>query len=148
MSDLSAWSKDLRVDIGGRDVVNHAGAAALRLLADRSGLAGGLSRALARRGFVPVHDRGRVLADTASLRDQSQLYGPVASDPALWRALNEIGESQRCTIGNAPPPLPAPSSSRPATESTPTSRTASAAASKPGSLIYPRRRSRSTGPGA
>jgi hypothetical protein len=26
-----------------------------------------LSRALAHRGFVPVHDRGRVLADTAVL---------------------------------------------------------------------------------
>ncbi len=46
----------MSVDIGGRDVINHAGAAVLRLLADRTGLTGGLSRALARRGFVPVHD--------------------------------------------------------------------------------------------
>jgi len=110
--DVSSWSKDLAVDIAGREVINHAGAAALRLLADRSGLTGGLSRALARRGFVPVHDRGRVLADTAvlsadggrvlsdlaSLRDQAELYGPIASDPTLWRALNEIGEPQRRRI--------------------------------------------------
>jgi hypothetical protein len=51
-----------------------------------------------------VHDRGRVLADTAvmiagggrglsdlaTLRDQGELFGPVASDPTLRRALAEI----------------------------------------------------------
>ncbi|MDQ4033262.1 MAG: IS1380 family transposase [Actinomycetota bacterium] len=93
-------------------MINHAGAAALRLLADRTGLTGGLSRALTRRGFVPIHDRGRVLADTAvliadggrvmsdlaTLRDQAELYGPVASDPTLWRTLDEIGEPQRRRI--------------------------------------------------
>jgi len=113
--DVSSWSKDLAVDIGGFDVINHAGAAMLRLLADRTGLTCGLSRALARRGFVPVHDRGRVLADTAvliadggrvmsdlaTLRDQGQLYGPVASDATLWRALDEIGELQRRKIARA-----------------------------------------------
>jgi hypothetical protein len=113
--DASSWSTDLVVDVGGSDVINHAGAAALRLLADRTGLTCGLSRALARRGFVPVHDRGRVLVDTAvliadggrvlsdlaMLRDQSQLYGPVASDATLWRALDEIGELQRRKIARA-----------------------------------------------
>lgn len=112
MVDVSAWSKDLAVEIGGRDVINHAGAAALRLLADRTGLTRGLSRALARRGFLPVHDRGRVLADTAvliadggrvmsdlaTLRDQAELYGPVASDPTLWRTLDEVGATQRRSI--------------------------------------------------
>jgi hypothetical protein len=112
VGDVTSWSKDLTVEIGGRDVINHAGAAALRLLADRSGLTGGLSRALVRRGFVPVHDRGRVLVDTAvliadggrvlsdlaTLRDQGELYGPVASDPTLWRTLDEIGEPQRRKI--------------------------------------------------
>jgi hypothetical protein len=109
VGELTTWSKDLTVEVAGRDVINHAGAAALRLIADRSGLTGGLSRALARPGFVPVHDRGRVLADAAvliadggrvladlaTLRDQGELYGPVASDPTLWRTLDEIGESQR-----------------------------------------------------
>lgn len=112
MADLSAWSRDLTVEIAGQDVVNHAGSAALRLIADRSGLTAGLSRALARRGFEPVHDRGRVLADTAvliadggrvlsdlaTLRDQAVLYGPVASDPTLWRTLAEIGEPERRKI--------------------------------------------------
>jgi len=111
----SGWSKDLAVEIAGHDVVNHAGAAAVRLLADRTGLTAGLSRALARRGFLPVHDRGRVLADTAvliadggrvfsdlaMLRDQTELFGPVASDPTLWRALDEIGEPQRRKISRA-----------------------------------------------
>jgi hypothetical protein len=105
----------LSVDIAGRDVINHAGAAALRLVTDRTGLTAGLSRALARRDFLPVHDRGRVLADTAvliadggrvlsdlaTLRDQGELYGPIASDPTLWRALDEIGEPQRRKIARA-----------------------------------------------
>jgi hypothetical protein len=113
--ELTSWSKDLTVEIAGRDVINHAGVAVLRIIADRTGLTSGLSRALARRGFVPVHDRGRVLADAAvliadggrvlsdlaTLRDQAQLLGPVASDSTLWRALNEIGEAQRRGIARA-----------------------------------------------
>lgn len=115
MCEVTSWSKDLAVEIAGHDVINHAGAGALRLSADRTGLTSGLSRALTRPGFVPVHDRGRVLADTAvliadggrvlsdlaTLRDQAQLFGPVASDPTLWRALSEIGETQRRKIARA-----------------------------------------------
>jgi hypothetical protein len=103
------------VEIAGQDVINHAGAAALRIIADRTGLTSGLSRALARRGFVPVHDRGRVLADAAvliadgarvladfaTLGDQGELFGPVASDPTLWRVLDEIGEPARRSIARA-----------------------------------------------
>lgn len=87
MEEFTSWSRDLAVEIAGH--VNHTGAAVLRILADRSGLTSGLSRALARRGFVPVHDRGRVLADAAvliadgsrvlsdlaTLRDQGELFG-------------------------------------------------------------------------
>ncbi len=112
---VTGWSRDLSVEIGGHDVINHTGAAALRLLADRTGLTGGLSRALTRRDFGPVHDRGRVLTDTAvliadggrvladlaTLRDQAELFGPVVSDPTLWRALNEIGALQRHRIARA-----------------------------------------------
>ena len=115
MGELSSWSKDLTVEIAGHDVINHTGAAALRIIADRTGLTAGLSRALARGGFVPVHDRGRVLADAAvliadggrvlsdlaMLRDQGELFGPVASDSTLWRALNEIGDTQRPSIARA-----------------------------------------------
>ncbi|MCA1674960.1 MAG: IS1380 family transposase [Actinobacteria bacterium] len=111
----TAWSKDLSVEVAGHGVVSHAGSAAVRLLADGTGLTGALSRALTRRGFSPVHDRGRVLADAAVLiadggtvlsdlavlRDQGELFGPVASDPTLWRTLNEIGPAQRDRIARA-----------------------------------------------
>jgi hypothetical protein len=110
--DVTGWSRDLSVEVGGRGVVSHAGTAAVRLLADRTGLTKGLSRALTRRGFMPVHDRGRVFADTAVLiadggrvlsdlavlRDQAELFGSVASDSTLWRTLDAVGEPQRRKI--------------------------------------------------
>ncbi|MCA1671377.1 MAG: IS1380 family transposase [Actinobacteria bacterium] len=113
--ELTAWSKDLTVEVAGHGVVSHAGSAAVRVLADGTGLTAGLSTALRRRGFAPVHDRGRVLADAAmliadggrvmsdlaTLRDQGELFGPVASDPTLWRALSEIGPAQRDRIARA-----------------------------------------------
>jgi Transposase DDE domain group 1 len=115
VDEFISWSKELTAEIAGHDVVNHAGAAALRIIADRTGLTRGLSRALARRGFVPVHDRGRVLADAAvliadggrvlsdlaMLRDQGELFGPVASDPTLWRTLDEVGETQRSRLARS-----------------------------------------------
>jgi hypothetical protein len=57
--DHTSWSKDLTVEIAGHDVINHAGAAALRLIADRSGLTAGLSVALAH----PEHLRGHCQLD-------------------------------------------------------------------------------------
>ena len=106
--DVTGWSRDLSVEVAGRGEVSHVGTVAVRLLADRTGLTQGLSRALARRGFTPVHDRGRVFADAAVLiadggrvmsdlavlRDQGGMFGPVASDPTLWRTLDAVGESQ------------------------------------------------------
>jgi hypothetical protein len=113
--ELNAWSNDLIVEVGGHGVVSHAGSAVLRLIADGTGLTAALSTALRRRGFTPVHDRGRVLVDTAvciagggrvlsdlaALRDQAELFGSVASDPTLWRALEEIGAEQRARIATA-----------------------------------------------
>ena len=111
----NAWSKDLTVEVDGHGIVSHTGSAVLRLIADNTGLTAGLSRALARRGFVPVHDRGRVvgdlavciadggrvLSDLAALRDQPELYGPVASDPTAWRTLEAIGDPERRHIAAA-----------------------------------------------
>jgi hypothetical protein len=105
VADLTGWSRDLTVEVAGQGVVNHAGSAALRLIADGVGLTGRLSRALTQRRREVVHDRGRVLTDAAvmiadggrvlsnlaALRDQGELFGPVASDSTLWRTLNEIG---------------------------------------------------------
>jgi hypothetical protein len=110
--EFSGWAQDLTVEVAGAGVVSHVGAVALRALANRTGLTAGISMALTRRGFTPVHDRGRVLTDTAvmiadggrvlsdlaTLRDQGELFGPVASDPTLWRTLNGIGDPQRDRI--------------------------------------------------
>ena len=74
----------------------------LRALADKTGLTGGLSKALASRRLL-VHDRGRVLADLACaiadgaevisdfrvMADQRDVFGLVASVPTCWRALDE-----------------------------------------------------------
>ncbi|MEH1130784.1 IS1380 family transposase [Micromonospora sp. CPCC 206061] len=104
----TTWSRDLRVTADGTGVVSHVGAALLRMLADRVGLTGALSAGLARRGWWPVHDRGRVLVDLAVmiadggeaicdidvLRHQDEVFGPVASDTTVWRALDEIGAAQ------------------------------------------------------
>src|SRR5512135_254486 len=100
---VTGWSRGLEVSGGGRGVVSHAGLALLRHLADKTGLAAGLSRALA-SPRLRVHDRGRVLADLACaiadgarvisdfrvMRDQAELFGLVASVPTAWRALKEI----------------------------------------------------------
>lgn len=115
MDEFSGWAQDLTIEVAGGGVVSHVGAVALRALADRTGLASGISGALARRNFVPVHDRGRVLTDAAvmiadggrvlsdlaTLRDQSELFGPIASDSTLWRTLDGIGDLQRDRIAVA-----------------------------------------------
>lgn len=87
----------------------------LRLAADRVGLTGALSAALARPGFWPVHDRGGVLTDLAvmiadggttlsaidTLRHQGELFGSVASDTTVWRALEELIPAGLGTITTA-----------------------------------------------
>lgn len=97
----TSWSAGLSVSGDGTGVVAHAGSAGLRLLADRSGLTGAVSAALAWRSFWPVHDRGQVLADVAVmladggeaiayidvLRHQRPLLVPMASAPTVWRTL-------------------------------------------------------------
>lgn len=111
----TSWSAGLSVTGDGSGVVAHAGSVALRLLADRIGLTGELSKAMARRSFVPVHDRGRVLADVAVmladggeaiadidvLRHQRQVLGPVASSPTVWRTLDEVTTGRLKKVQNA-----------------------------------------------
>jgi hypothetical protein len=106
--NTTGWLKGLRVTGDGSGIVSHAGVALLRALADNTGLTAGLSKALASRRLL-VHDRGRVLADLACaiadgaevisdfrvMADQGGLFGPVASVPTCWRALDEIGGSSR-----------------------------------------------------
>jgi hypothetical protein len=73
------------------------------VLTDKTGLTGGLSRALATDRLL-THDRGRVLADLAVaiagsaelisdfavLGGLREVAGPVASVPTAWRTLSEI----------------------------------------------------------
>jgi len=94
----------LSVTADGDGVVPLAGAVSVRLLADRVGLTQRLSTALSRRWFSPVHDRGQVWVDVATmliaggeaisdidtLRHQAPLLGPVASAPTVWRSLDEV----------------------------------------------------------
>lgn len=82
----------------------HAGAALLRLTAERTGLTRALSHVLDREGFSPDHDRGQVLTDTAVmmadggatmraievLRHQGDFLGAVASPATVCRTLGEI----------------------------------------------------------
>ncbi|MEO3936386.1 transposase [Dermatophilaceae bacterium Soc4.6] len=103
-SKASRWSAGLAVSADGTGVVAHAGNVATRLMADRVGLTGALSTAMARRGFTPGHDRGRVLADVAvliagggeaiadinTLRHQRDALGSVASAPTVWRTLKGL----------------------------------------------------------
>jgi len=103
-SRVARWSSGLTVSADGTGVVAHAGNVATRLLADQVGLTGALSSAMARRGFTPGHDRGRVLTDVAvliagggvaiadinTLRHQREVLGSVASAPTVWRTLKGL----------------------------------------------------------
>lgn len=105
----------LSVTGDGSGVVAHAGSVGLRLLADQTGLTAEFSKALRRRSFVPVHDRGRVLVDVATmiadggeaiadidvLRHQGQVLGPVASAPTVWRTLDELTPARMKEIQKA-----------------------------------------------
>jgi Transposase DDE domain group 1 len=103
--NVTAWSNGLEVTGGGTGIVSHAGLGLLRRLADKTGLTGGLSRALW-SGRVLGHDRGRVLADISCviadgaraisdfrvLADQAEASGQVASVPTAYRTLEEIAD--------------------------------------------------------
>ncbi|MDG4750619.1 IS1380 family transposase [Micromonospora sp. WMMD718] len=89
----------------GRGVVGHAGARLLTDVADAAGLTGAFSEALSglrqRRGghdpgrvavdlAVTIADGGEAIGDLAVLRDQSGLFGAVASDATAWRVLSGL----------------------------------------------------------
>jgi hypothetical protein len=66
----SGYAPSKHSDINNTQCSSHLDAAALRIIATRR-------------------------ARPASLRDQAELFGQVALDPTLWRALSEIGQTQR-----------------------------------------------------
>lgn len=97
-------------------MVAHAGARLLVDLAEATGLTGAFSEALAssrqRRGGhdpgqVAVHlaamlaDGGETISDLAVLRDQAELFGPVASAATAWRVLDGIDEQALARLRTA-----------------------------------------------
>jgi hypothetical protein len=95
----SASSFEVTTD--GTGVVGHAGAALLRELADRLGLTRALDwhqagahrhpdAAVLSDRAVMLADGGQCLSDLAALRDQPELFGPVASTPTAWRVIERV----------------------------------------------------------
>ncbi|MBR7826389.1 IS1380 family transposase [Actinospica sp. MGRD01-02] len=89
----------------GRGVVGRTGSRLLADLAEVTGLESGFVDALAPTrqrsgGHAPgrvavdlavlLADGGEAISDLAVLREQPEVFGPVASDPTAWRVLNSI----------------------------------------------------------
>jgi hypothetical protein len=106
----------MRVTTDGKNLVSHAGTALLSELADRSGLTEAMSVAMAGCGInwhthdpgvvlthlgVAIADGADCLADLASLREQSELFGPVASIATAWRAIEATTASELRAIPEA-----------------------------------------------
>ncbi|MGH9093408.1 MAG: IS1380 family transposase [Acidimicrobiales bacterium] len=98
------------VEPGGAGVVAHVGLHALGSFADRLGLGDSLSSCLPWAGAgIPVHDRGKVLVQTALmlagggescldieyLRTGDELFGAVPSDTTVARSIHEITPPRR-----------------------------------------------------
>jgi hypothetical protein len=86
-------------------LIPAVGVPLLRLLAQESGLRAGLSKALRRKDFHPVHDRGQVVTDVAvalahgatnvaaatrMLADVQIVCGPAASSATVWRVFADL----------------------------------------------------------
>ena len=96
----------MKVTADGAGVVSHAGAELLRELAGLTGLVEAWDEVLldTYKTFPTLHMPGRVLADLAvavadgarsisdlaALRDQPEVFGPVASTATAWRALDRV----------------------------------------------------------
>jgi hypothetical protein len=93
------------VTTDGTSVIGPAGAALLRELADRLELTSALGwrapdgrrrhpdAAVLRDLAVTLADGGDCLSDLAVLRDQPELFGPVASTPTAWRVIERIAQN-------------------------------------------------------
>jgi hypothetical protein len=106
----------MRVTTDGKNLVSHAGTALLSELADRSGLTEAMSVAMSGCGInwhthdpgvvlthlaVAIADGADCLADMASLREQAELFGPVASIATAWRAVEATSVFELSAIPEA-----------------------------------------------
>ena len=93
--------------------MSHAGTALLAELADRSGLTEAMSVAMAECGIswhthdpgvvlthlgVAIADGADCLADLAALKEQEDLFGPVASVATAWRAIQATTSAEQRAI--------------------------------------------------
>jgi len=93
------------VTTDGEGLVSHAGTGLLAEMADRSGLTEAMSVAMASCGIrwhthdpgvvlthmaVAIADGADCLSHLAVLRNQSELFGPVASQATAWRAVQAV----------------------------------------------------------
>jgi hypothetical protein len=105
-----------KVTTDGRNIVSHAGTGLLAELADRSGLTGAMSEAMADCGIswhthdpgvvlthlaIAVADGADCLSDMAVLAEQAELFGPVASRTTTWRALEAVCSPEQRAIKQA-----------------------------------------------
>lgn len=105
MKQLTGFYPRVRVDAAGAGLVSHSGATLLVRAVQVSGLDGELSKALSRwRKPTAVHDPGKVildlaltlaiggdcLADIAQLRASPGVFGRVASDATVSRAISAL----------------------------------------------------------
>lgn len=114
----TAWEHrpSVTVTTGGTGVVSHAGTRLLADVAEATGLTGAFGDVLAgTRARRAGHDPGRVLtdlavlladggeaiSDLAVLRQQPELFGPVASTPTAWRVLDSIDEPRLAQLRRA-----------------------------------------------
>jgi hypothetical protein len=107
--NINRRARRVRVSADGTGLVSRAGTLLLRELTAVTGLAAGWTEALldTYRAAPSRHLPGRVLADLAVmiadggdalthlavLRDQGKLFGPVASEPTAWRAVERVDEA-------------------------------------------------------
>ncbi|MGW7646908.1 IS1380 family transposase [Streptomyces bobili] len=106
----------VHVSADGSGVVGYAGARLLADLADATGLTAAYSaalRPLRPRGTghdpgriatdlaVMLADGGEAIADLAALRDQGEVFGPVASTPTAWRLLADTDERTLTALRSA-----------------------------------------------
>ena len=104
MGEATNSPSSFEVTTDSNGVVGHAGAALLRELADRLGLTRALGwgqqgarrrhpdAAVLRDLAVMLADGGGCLSDLAVLRDQPELFGPVASTPTAWRVVERLAQ--------------------------------------------------------
>jgi hypothetical protein len=106
----------LEVTTDGKNLVSHVGTALLSELADRTGLTRAMSEAMADCGISwNTHDPGVVLthlaisiadgadclSDFEGLREQSELFGVVASVTTAWRAVRATASTELRQIPKA-----------------------------------------------